>query len=70
MTFLNVLSPPQCDAECGMGEQGRELLCVSIDNRRLTEDACDPTKRPPSTRPCMVKQCPQEPVSTLSSVNV
>ncbi|XP_078313590.1 uncharacterized protein LOC111130469 isoform X3 [Crassostrea virginica] len=59
--FWTPLEWSSCDVECGMGEQGRELLCVSIDNRRLTEDACDPTKRPPSTRPCMVRQCPQEP---------
>nr|XP_022333272.1 uncharacterized protein LOC111130469 isoform X4 [Crassostrea virginica] len=59
--FWTPLEWSSCDVECGMGEQGREMLCVSIDNRRLTEDACDPTKRPPSTRPCMVRQCPQEP---------
>ncbi|XP_062568471.1 papilin-like, partial [Saccostrea cucullata] len=51
-----------CNKACGMGEQTRSVLCISIDNRRLAESACDPTKKPTPTRPCMVKQCPEGPL--------
>lgn len=49
-----------------MGEQSRAVLCVSIDNRRLDDSACDSSKKPTSTRPCMVKQCDSNPVRLLS----
>lgn len=49
-----------------MGEQSRAVLCVSIDNRRLADSACDSSKKPASTRPCMVRQCDSNPVRRLS----
>lgn len=49
-----------------MGEQSRAVLCVSIDNRRLADSACDSSKKPASTRPCMVRQCDINPVRRLS----
>uniref|UniRef100_K1PKN2 Papilin n=1 Tax=Magallana gigas TaxID=29159 RepID=K1PKN2_MAGGI len=50
-----------CNKDCGMGEQSRAVLCVSIDNRRLADSACDSSKKPASTRPCMVRQCDSNP---------
>ncbi|XP_013398726.1 papilin isoform X2 [Lingula anatina] len=42
----------QCEGDCGMGMQSREVMCVDKTGKHQDEDLCDAARKPDSSRPC------------------
>ncbi|KAI4568408.1 hypothetical protein MJT46_008206 [Ovis ammon polii x Ovis aries] len=47
-----------CSAECGGGQQTRQVFCT-VDDEVYPEHLCQPQPRPADRRPCSLQPCPQ-----------
>lgn len=78
MSIFNMFSDTfQCSSSCGYGQKSRDIWCVDLSRRNVSDALCNPESKPESSAACYGSNCPSQwkhgdwsPVSRLRNVHL
>ena len=58
MSIFNMFSHTfQCSSSCGYGQKSRDIWCVDLSRRKVSDALCNPESKPESSAACYGSKC-------------